>query len=430
MSPRDLIKAFHFLLIAALMLPSAVVSAQTMTLDFPSWSPTEVEVLRSLWIGSLPPLPLDPTNKYGDDPRAVALGHRMFFDTRFSRDGDVSCATCHIPDRAFTDGVKLGRGVGETRRNTMTILGIAYSPWLFWDGRKDSLWSQALGPTESAVEHGTTRSDIAHIIADDADYRSAYAAIFGAMPDISDRARFPSKAGPVDNKRARTAWKRMTAVDQEIVNRIFVNFGKSIAAYQRRILPGPSRFDRYVAEILADNPAAARTHLTAEEAQGVALFIGPGRCTRCHNGPLLTNNDFHNTGVPRQSGTPVDLGRASGIGQAVQDPFNCLGRYSDSSGDACAELRFAKIDGAELRGAMKTPTLRSISKTAPYMHAGQYDDLRAVLDHYQHGHAHASSISELEPLHMSRGELESLRKFLLTLDGPPSTEARYLAPPR
>jgi cytochrome c peroxidase len=117
----------------------------------PEWTNEEVATLRSLWIGSLPQLPLDPSNRVADDPRAVALGKRLFFDERLSVNGKVACASCHQPVLLFQDGRPLARGVGTTTRKTMAIAGTAYSPWLFWDGRKDSQWAQALGPLESPV---------------------------------------------------------------------------------------------------------------------------------------------------------------------------------------------------------------------------------------------------------------------------------------
>jgi cytochrome c peroxidase len=109
-----------------------------------SWAEAEIATLRSLWIGSLPSLPPDPSNAYADDPQAAVFGQALFFDARFSSNGEVSCATCHIPDKLFNDGLPLGQGVGTMTRRTMPIAGTAYSPWLFWDGRKDSQWSQRL----------------------------------------------------------------------------------------------------------------------------------------------------------------------------------------------------------------------------------------------------------------------------------------------
>src|SRR4051812_26597238 len=128
------------------------------------WSDSEITTLRELWIGSLPPLPADPSNAVADAPQAVKLGHSLFFDTRFSANGAISCASCHLPQLNFQDGKPVAQGIGTTSRKTMSIVGAAYSSWLFWDGRKDSLWAQALGPLENPVEHGGTRSQYAHLI--------------------------------------------------------------------------------------------------------------------------------------------------------------------------------------------------------------------------------------------------------------------------
>src|SRR5215210_4887922 len=108
------------------------------------WNQDEITTLRGLWIGSLPALPPDPSNKVAYDERAVALGQDLFFDTRLSVNGKVACATCHLPEQDFQDGKPLGQGVGTTARRTMPIAGTAYSPWLFWDGRKDSQWARRL----------------------------------------------------------------------------------------------------------------------------------------------------------------------------------------------------------------------------------------------------------------------------------------------
>ncbi|HEX7830656.1 MAG TPA: cytochrome-c peroxidase, partial [Thermoanaerobaculia bacterium] len=121
--------------------------------------------MSDLSIANLEPLAKDATNRFADNAAAAALGKELFFDPSLSANGKVSCASCHQPEREFQDGVALAQGVGTTNRRTMPIAGTAYSPFLFWDGRKDSQWSQALGPLESAVEHGGTRSQYAHVIA-------------------------------------------------------------------------------------------------------------------------------------------------------------------------------------------------------------------------------------------------------------------------
>jgi cytochrome c peroxidase len=393
----------------------------------PEWTPEEVATLRALWIGSLPPLQPDPSNRVADDPRAVALGQRLFFDTRLSINGRVACATCHLPEQDFQDGRALAQGVGTTTRRAMPLAGTAYSPWLFWDGRKDSQWAQALGPLESPVEHGGSRTQYAHVI--DQHYRDEYTAIFGPLPDLSDAARFPAAAGPVPDSTARTAWEHMAPADHEAITRIYANVGKAIAAYERKIMPGPSRFDRYVEALLSDDDAGMRAALAPEEAAGLRLFVGKAQCINCHNGPLLTNNDFHNTGVPVVPGLPEDTGRASGVRQVLQDEFNCLSAYSDAKPEECGELRFVKTDDHELLRQFKPPSLRDVAERAPYMHAGQFKSLREVLEHYNLAPAAPAGHSELKPLNLSEQELAQLEAFLRSLSGPLNTPSELLRPP-
>jgi len=129
-----------------------------------TWTADERALLRSLSLSALEKLPADPSNKYADDSAAMLLGGRLFFDTRLSGNGKVSCATCHAPDKGFQDGLPLGKGVGTAGRRTMPIAGTAHSPWQFWDGRADSHWAQALGPLESPAEHGGDRTQYAHVM--------------------------------------------------------------------------------------------------------------------------------------------------------------------------------------------------------------------------------------------------------------------------
>jgi cytochrome c peroxidase len=393
----------------------------------PEWSADEITTLRGLWIGSLPPLAPDPSNRVADDPRAVAMGQRLFFDTRLSSNGKVACASCHLPDQGFQDGKPLGQGVGTTARRTMPLAGAAYSPWLFWDGRKDSLWAQALGPLESAVEHGGSRAQYARVIAEH--YRGEYQALFGPLPDMSDTARFPASAGPVADPAARAAWERMAPEDRERISRIYANLGKAIAAYERKLVPGPSRFDQYVDALLRGDTTTMRAALTPDEAAGLHLFVGKAQCINCHNGPLFTNNDFHNTGVPAAAGLPKDTGRAQGLRQVLADEFNCLGAYSDAAPEDCGELRFAKTDDHALERQFKPPSLRNVAERAPYMHAGQFATLREVLEHYTRAPAGPAGHSELKPLNLSEQELAQLEAFLRSLSGPLNTPPDLLTPP-
>ncbi len=394
----------------------------------PSWNTQEISTLHSLWLGNLPPLPPDATNKYADDPRAAALGKQIFFDRRFSVNGEVACVTCHQPELLFTDKLPLAQGLGQMSRRSMTLVGMAYSPWFFWDGRKDSQWAQALEPLESPLEHGGTRTQYVHLIAQDDTYRAAYEAIFGPLPvRLADTTRFPDSASPVAKEPAlRDAWHAMRAEDQQAITRVFVNIGKAIAAYERLIMPEVSRFDRYVEAVLENNHDAIQTTLTPDEVAGLRLFIGPAQCINCHNGPLFTNHDFHSTGIPLSDAFPLlDDGRQLGVQRLLDDEFNCLGPYSDAQPEQCVELHFMKTSGKQILGGFKPPTLRNVGERSPYMHAGQFETLADVLNHYNEAHpAPFDRHQELRPLSLSENELRQLEAFLKTLSSPLPTSLK------
>ncbi len=383
----------------------------------PPWSQTEIATLRSLWIESLPPLSDDPTNAVADDLRAVTLGQRLFFDTRLSVNREVSCASCHDPDRHFTDGLEKGRGVAESKRNTRSVVGSAYSPWQYWDGRRDSLWSQALSPLEDVAEHGANRLELVRFITRDAAYRRDFEALFGPLPDFSDPGRFPEAASPLAGDSARRNWQAMSERDRDTVNRVFAYVGKAIAAYERRLLPGESRFDRYVAAVIDADEVRQAELFSNAEVRGLRLFTGEARCLDCHNGPLFTNDAFHNTGLLSYPGEVPDVGRVDGVRQALADPFNCRGAYSDAEHSSCPELDFV-MQGPELLGAFRTPSLRNLTGTEPFMHKGQLETLEDVLEHYNEAPAAMIGHSELEPLGLGRRERADLEAFLETLAAP------------
>jgi cytochrome c peroxidase len=365
------------------------------------WTDADVEILRSLWIGSLPALPADPTNSVADDPRAASFGHHLFFDPRLSSSGGISCSTCHQPERRFTDGLAKGQAIGTSKRNTRSIVGVAYSPWLYWDGRRDSLWSQALSPLEDPAEHGGRREQYVEIIAVDPSYREMYEALFGEIPDLSGDGA---------------------------VNVVFANIGKAIAAYERLLMPGQSRFDVYVAAIIAGDHDLQRSAFTEDEVVGLQLFIDEAACTQCHNGPLFTNHEFHNTGVISFPGEVPDKGRVAGVRQVLADPFNCTGPYTDAAEKSCAELEYART-GPELIGAFRTPSLRNLENTGPYMHKGQIASLAAVLQHYNEAPLAMIGHNEAKPLSLNKRELRQLEAFLNTLAAPLATAEVWLGPP-
>lgn len=373
---------------------------------------TEAEkaTIASLSLSSLPPLGVDRTNRVADDPAAAAFGATLFFEQRLSRDGTVACATCHLVDRQFQDDRPRSVGLAMTNRRAMPIAGVARAPFLFWDGRKDSLWAQALGPLEDAREHGGTRTAYAHFVANA--FADRYERIFGPLPDL---AGVPASASPLGSEAEQAAWAAMPEGKKREIDTVFANLGKAIAAFERTVVHKPTRFDRFAEAVVAGRAPEGEGALTEQEIYGLRLFIGRANCVTCHNGPRFTDDHFHNTGVPPVAELPEDRGRADGAKKVLADPFNCLGAHRDGGEEACGELRFMVTESEELERAFKTPSLRGAAARPPYMHSGQVATLEDVVDHYVRAPASVSGHSELKPLKLSDKERAALIAFLGTL---------------
>ncbi len=350
-------------------------------------------------------LPAARGNPYADNLQAAQLGFQVFFDARFSSTQNMRCATCHQPEIEFQDGLPLPAANGFLGRRTPSTANAALFGWQFWDGRADSLWSQPLYPFENPLEMSYTRLEVAHRLAQL--YSSDYAAIFGAMPDISDMSRFPAAGAP-----GMPAWDGMAAADQDTINRIFANLGKSIEAYLRKQCMGGSRVDRYL--------SGAADALTATELRGAGVFVRAG-CIDCHSGPALSDSRYHVLGVPDLPGHPSDTGRASGLATLLASPFNAKGPYFDGPPPAGEDDLYAQSD-ADI-GAFRTPSLRNLTGRAPYGHNGQFAALEDVVAfHLQGGGAgqgnHSGAIDPLlQPRTLSGGDQAALIAFLHALDG-------------
>ena len=196
------------------------------------------------------------------------------------------------------------------------------------------------------------------------------------------------------------------------------------------MLPGPSRFDRYVSALLSENGDRASGILTNEEVLGLQLYIDEARCTECHNGPMFTNHEFHNTGLLSFPGELPDRGRIDGLDKVLDDPFNCLGDYSDDPDRYCPELTYVRT-GIELVGAMRTPSLRNLDGTAPFGHKGQILSLTEILAQYDESPEAMIGHNEAEfPLGLSRRELRWLEAFLGSLTAPLATDETWLEDPK
>ena len=410
------------LLLAGLVLAGA----PTAPAEAPEFSADERRVIARM--SPLPPPPPNPTNRYADDPQAARLGQMLFFDPRLSANGAISCATCHDPAKSFTDGRAMAEGLATGTRNTPALWNVAYNRWHFWDGSADTLWAQALHPIERDDEMGSSRLEVAHLIDCDGDLRAAYQRVFGPLPDLADARRFPPRGKPARDPRlggrsaagaAERAWGAMIAADRDAIDRLFSNVGKALEAYERKLVSRAAPFDRFARGLAADD-AERMSALSPAAQRGAKLFIGRGQCRLCHTGPNFTDGEFHNTRVPPAAGrAPTDPGRLAGLPAAQRDPFNSAGAYSDAPAGERAQMLGFVANGQDNGGAFKTPSLRNVAGTAPYMHEGQLQTLEEVLRYYSTLAdalpAHHGGESVLAPRDFSPAELADLAAFLTSL---------------
>ncbi|WP_179959367.1 cytochrome-c peroxidase [Marinobacter changyiensis] len=384
------------------------------------FSEREVRILESLSLSALGPVPESPSNRIADHPVAAILGKSIFFDSRFSLDGTLSCASCHQPDKAFSDGLALAQGMERTGRNTPTLLGVAYQQWFYWDGRRDSLWSQALIPFEAPSEMATSRVGVIKTFFEDENYRKLYKEIFGILSNIV-LADLPDQASPLGPLAYQNEWYRLPRHVHDDINRIFSNIGKAIAAFERTLAPPSTKFDEFVKVLRHEGESRALEQVTQKAADGMKLFmnIDKTQCLRCHNGPMLTNGGFHNIGTGIFRGSNMDFGRLFGLQAVLLDEFNCLGKYSDAVEQDCDAINYINKDSHQpLRGAFKTPTLRYLEKTKPYFHDGRFNSLIEVIGHYS-SKKDVNTVNqntEIEGIELNQLEIEQLVEFVELLN--------------
>ncbi len=329
--------------------------------------------------GAEPLRPLPPPPVPGDNPQTaekIALGKKLFFDRRLSGDGTMSCASCHVPDQAFTDGQDLSLSYPTTRnwRNAPTLINVAYFKHLFHDGRSASLEEQALFPIMSPFEMNLNLDFLEEKIRAVPEYDAAFRKVFG---------------GEITRKRIAMA----------------------IASFERTLVSVNAPIDRYL--------SGEKEALSAQARQGYEIFIGKGKCNVCHHGPLLSDGGFHALGVPENPSLRKDpriaatrrfVAKVSGYKEyrtLEEDP----GRYLVSK------------DRKDWK-AFRTPTLREISRTAPYMHNGNMKTLEEVIEFYDRGGGPENK--ELSPLRLDGKEKQALKSFLV--EGLTGEEIRLKAP--
>ncbi|MCH2205139.1 MAG: hypothetical protein MK132_04615 [Lentisphaerales bacterium] len=370
------------------------------------FSAAEIKRIKSM--SPLPEIPLDPTNKIDGNKKAIQLGEAFFNDWRFSRGEEFACATCHRETDHFTTSRT------DTDVEIPTLYNMAYNKWFFWDGRSDTLWSQTLGPIEAGIEHNFSRTEVAFLMHSDIEYKPAYEKFFGPVPDFSDPDRFPQPAKPSsDDVEANRNWQSMTKEDQFLVNEVFANVGKIFAAYQAQLVSPKTTFDVYV-EGIKENNQEKLSAISDSAKRGLKVFVGKGQCITCHSGPNFSDNSFHDMRLPKfteKKGIPG--ARAVGIGKVKDSIFSANGPFSDSP-------RSKHLDELSIQAGdefkIKTPTLRFITATPPFMHTGQFRFLTDVVDFYSEmkgARAPVDGISpEMTPRNFTAQEKKDLLEFL------------------
>ena len=316
-------------------------------------------------IGPLPEVPIPADNP--QTKAKIELGKLLYFDPRLSGDGNTSCARCHDPKLGFSNGEELSFGYTSTKhwRHSPTIINGAYNASFFWDGRAGSLEEQALGPIEAAIEMNQNLVMLEEELRQVPDYVRMFKDVFG------------------------------TEVTAE-------NIAKAIAAFERTIISTNSPFDKYM--------EGDKNALSDKAKKGLELFKGKAQCIECHNGPNFADAVFHNTGIPETKILQTDSGCITaryffGRGVGVEKLDRDYGRYLITKKESD-------------RGKFKTPTLRDITNTSPYMHNGFFYELEEVVDFYNKGGGDDPNKDKvLKPLGLNDEEKQALIEFLKSLTG-------------
>ncbi len=330
----------------------------------------------------LPPVPVPADNVLTHDK--VVLGKRLFMDKRFSGDGTISCSTCHIPEKAFADGLPLAVGIKGQKgtRNSPTVINAAHYKEQFWDGRASSLEEQARGPFLNPVEHGLKDfSPIIETIRKDKEYPGLFKKAFGIGPE-------------------------KITIDHVV---------KAIASFERTVIAGDSPFDRYMY-------GGQKDAMSGAAVRGLEIFRTKARCQDCHRieqtNAVFTDNKYHNLGVgfsviePELFDIVEKVKKARASGQKLDDALLSSKKMSELG-------RFAVTMEVEDIGRFKTPTLRNVAVTGPYMHDGSIETLEEVIELYdQGGEDNPMLDSGIRPLRLTEQEKADLLEFLKALTSP------------
>jgi len=388
--------AYMFLALTFLALLSLSLVPQALAQSEVEFTEQEIDAITAQgpWPGAIPH---DPGNELSGLSWAETLGEALFHDSTLSADESVSCATCHQSDKAFNDNRAVGIGLDQGARNTQGLLDVGLQRWFGWDGGADSLWAASIRPMLNKHEMGDDINSVANAL-------RANSAFISAVSTNAKTVYFDGKPGDTVNDLS----------DEQLV----VVAGKSIAAFIRTLRSQPTDFDRFRIALL-ENDAEAQSAYSDSAKRGLKIFVGDANCRMCHFGANFSNGEFHDTGRPFFTGVgEVDPGRYTGLQRVREDRFNLLGQYAvDSS--STDKLKTSEVKLGQLNwGQWRTPSLRNLAHTAPYMHDGSLATLRDVVDAYADidtDRLHSQGESILKPLNLTDDQRNDLVRFLLSL---------------
>ena len=314
---------------------------------------TPDEVAQILQHGPWPPRRLpDASNRVGASALAAAFGQRLFFDTRLSSSGTISCASCHVPEFQWTDRRPTATGLGDAERNTPSVANTRFNRWFGWAGATDSLWAASLRPFADTREMGSSERHVAALVRSQPDLECGYRQVFGQPPAATE-----------DDK-------------------VLADIGKALAAFQATLVTGRTPFDDF-RDALARGDRSVQARYPEAAKRGLRLFIGRGQCSLCHLGPQFSNGEFDQVGIPvRRADGRFDWGRYDGIKAVRASRFSLLGRFNDDPKGTTGESTRRVALTVEAYGQFKVPGLRNAALTAPYMHDGSIATLTRVVRHY------------------------------------------------
>lgn len=375
-----------------LAIPLLITSAVAATTDSNKVDAKELAFLRSVAPWPMTP-PADPGNELSGLAWAEQLGETLFNDSLFSADGTISCASCHLQEFGFSDRLSVSHGAQKHTRNTQSLLDAGFQRWHGWDGGSDSLWAAALRPMLSPVEMAGDIRNIAYRLRQN--------------PAVTEKL-----------VAAEQTEQNGSEADQALV----VRAAKAIAAYTRTLVSARTPFDEYRDAMLSgDSRAAAQYPLSAK--RGLKIFISDeANCSTCHFGAVFSNQEFHDTrGLTLSDKGEADAGRLAGIKRLRDDPFNLLGEFNaDATKDNAFYTRQLRSQTQNF-SQWRTPTLRNLKHTAPYLHNGGAATLRAVVDGYADfdmSRVHVEGESILKPFSLDEQGRQDLVAFLESLSSP------------